>query len=169
MPSPYGTLTAVTPTTGQIKASDYAQMATAQPNLPQGLLADPQVLSANTGTTTFAGTSPVSSMGLSGLSFTTTFPANRRIRVGFDGWVQSSVSTDYVFVAVLKDGALAGLSIGQAGTPVGVIFEDTPTGASHTYEIRFSRDSGTGAVYLAGGTLQSGVQGQFYVEDMGAA
>jgi hypothetical protein len=169
MPSPYSTLTAVTPTTGQVKASDFAQMATAQPNQPQGLLAAPQHLDSNTGTTTFAGSSPVSSFATTTLSYTLTIPANRRIRLGWDGFVGSSVSTDTVFVFLIKDGAAVELAIAQAATAVGFVFEETPAAGSHTYDIRFSRNAGTGAVYLYGGSFNSGLQAQFYIEDVGAA
>lgn len=167
MPSPYGTITAVTPTTGQIKATDVSQMVTAQPNLPQGLLGPVQTLAAATGTTTYAG-SAWASEGLTGLSFTYTFPANRRIRVGWDGFANSTVTTDTINVFIGKDGVNSALAILTATTGGGVIFEDTPSAGSHTYEVRFARNSGTGAVSMSGGSLSSGVQAQFYVEDMGA-
>lgn len=166
MPSPYPTITPVTASVSQVKAADLVQMIPAIGNGPQGLLMAPAVLLANSGSTAFSGATWAGAQ-TTGLTLTYNFPAGRRIRVGWDGFVGSSVGTDSIFVLFGKDGVISCLSIAFAANECGIVFEDTPSAGSHTYEVRVSRDVGTGNVYMYGGNLQSGLQAQLYIEDMG--
>jgi hypothetical protein len=169
MPSPFSTLTAVTPTTGQIKASDLTQVVTAYGNMPRGIIATATPLTASTAATTST-TAPGAD---SGMSVSITVPTGRRIRIGWDGFVGSSVVTDVISVYLLKDGTAAGNTvlacIAYAGDSTGMIFEEVPAAGTHTYRIYYVRNTGTGSVYIYGGAISTGVQPNLYAEDMGAS
>lgn len=169
MPTPYSTLATVTPTTGQIKASDIAQQITAYSFAPRGFLVAPATLASNSG-----GSTATAAPGAdSGLVLTVTVPASRLIRVGFDGFLGSSVNTDSVFAILLKDGVLAAnlveSCITRPSMATGMIFEENPSAGTHVYRVYFYRGSGTGTVFVYGGAIASGVAPMLYVEDMGGA
>jgi hypothetical protein len=169
MPSPYATLTAVTPATGQIKASDITQQINAYASLPRGLLTTPNTLVANS-----AGSTATAGPGTdSGLNITIVVPANRLVRVGFDGFLNSTVTTDSIFAVLLKDGILAANTVltclTRPSMATGMIFEEIPAAGTHIYRVYFYRASGTGTVNVIGGSITSGVQPALYADDMGAA
>lgn len=151
-----------------VAGADANAVINAMKNGPQGLVAAPSTITANSATTTTVEIA-------SGFTVTTpTIPANRWLKITFDGFFGSSVATDCVDAYLNKDGApfahvQHGVALCNGAYRVGLVFWDQPSNAAHTYTISFKRNAGTGNVFAYGSAVSGFVEGWLSVEDAGAA